>query len=170
MFDSIRLESLEIPRSVTTIGPCAFQENQLSIVTIPSNVTSLGTNAFNQNPITQVSIPDSIVLITNINEYGYVYSLIENPTLDEIRTYCFGDSLAPPLPVENLQATAFANEITVTWDASLQAEGYIIHRQPGQSEMVQHATVTEVQFVETVEADGRYSYRVYPYRIINGEH
>ena len=80
--------------------------------------------------------------------------------------YCFDEQTLPLLPVTNLYAFADLNEITVTWAASEHAEGYIIHRQaPGESEMSYYAEVWgETQFLETVDIEGEYIYRVYPYR------
>ena len=79
-------------------------------------------------------------------------------------------TLFPPPAVENLSASAVANKITVSWNASEGADGYSLHRQaPGEVEMTYYADVTATQFVETVDEDGDYAYCVYPYCTIEGQ-
>lgn len=48
-FHNMRLNSVIIPNSITSIGDFAFYSNQLTSVMIPSSVTSIGSAAFNVN-------------------------------------------------------------------------------------------------------------------------
>ncbi len=54
-----------IPNSVTSIGPCAFEEcKSLTSVTIPDSVTSIGFEAFKEcENLASVTIPDSVTSI-----------------------------------------------------------------------------------------------------------
>ena len=82
-FEKNLLTSVTIPNSVTLIGVDAFNDNLLTSVTIPNSVSKMGKNAFKNNPISSASIPNSI------KELYYIFTDITNPTVEEIKEYCF---------------------------------------------------------------------------------
>ena len=59
------MESIVIPRNVTTIGKCTFNScSRLSSITIPDGVTSIGERSFSDcSGLTSVEIPDSVTSI-----------------------------------------------------------------------------------------------------------
>lgn len=52
--------------AVTSIGPGAFSQNQLTSVTIPNSVTNIKNHAFNNNQFTSIVIPESVVSIGSL--------------------------------------------------------------------------------------------------------
>ncbi|GAA3605307.1 leucine-rich repeat domain-containing protein [Flavivirga amylovorans] len=56
----VRLTSVDIPDSVTSIGSAAFQFNALTNVVIPNSVTAIGAAAFEGNGLTSVTISKNI--------------------------------------------------------------------------------------------------------------
>ena len=57
------LQSIDIPKGVTSIGRNAFANNQLTSVDIPEGVTSIGYGAFYGNKLENVSIPEGVTSI-----------------------------------------------------------------------------------------------------------
>ena len=72
----IKLESIIIPDSVTTIGEAAFYEcSSLTSVTIGDSVTTIGNWAFEYcSSLTSVTIPDSVATISS-SAFSNCYSL-----------------------------------------------------------------------------------------------
>jgi hypothetical protein len=62
-FMGCSLTTIEIPSSVTYIGPRAFYGNELTSVTIPESVTYIGWEAFFRNKLKSVTIPSSVTFI-----------------------------------------------------------------------------------------------------------
>ena len=64
-YNCIRLESIELPNTLTTIGDYAFQRClRLTSINIPSGVTSIGDGAFsNCSSITSIDIPSGVTAI-----------------------------------------------------------------------------------------------------------
>ena len=67
-FEVNDLTSVVIPDSVTTIGYDAFEDNNLTSVMIGNSVTTIGNWAFRNNNLTSVVIPDSV---TTIESYAF---------------------------------------------------------------------------------------------------
>ncbi len=63
--EHIKISSVVIPNSVTSIGDFAFQFNKLTSVTIPNSVTTIGGHAFGINELESVTIPNSVITIGN---------------------------------------------------------------------------------------------------------
>ena len=58
------LASVTVPRSVTSIGACAFLQSGLTSITIPNSVTSIGWEAFGScKRLASVTIPNSVTCI-----------------------------------------------------------------------------------------------------------
>lgn len=58
------MDTVVIPKTVTSIGAQAFQYNNLVKVDFPDVLTSIGENAFNSNKMTEVSLPDSVTQLS----------------------------------------------------------------------------------------------------------
>ena len=61
--DFHNLESIIIPKSVTTIGDYAFSGCKLTSITIPDSVTAIGEGAFENCCLSDITIPDSVTKI-----------------------------------------------------------------------------------------------------------
>ena len=68
----IKLTSISIPNSVTSIGNSAFEDcSSLKSITIPKNVTTIGDEAFRGcSSLTVVRIPNSVTYLGNSAFYG----------------------------------------------------------------------------------------------------
>jgi hypothetical protein len=58
-----QIDAVQIPESVTYIGPRTFAEQPLASITIPESVTYIGDNAFSGNKLTSVTIPAGVTYI-----------------------------------------------------------------------------------------------------------
>lgn len=66
-----KLEYVEMPAALTTIGNCAFSKDYyLTKADIPAGVTSIGEYAFNQSGITEAVIPAGVTAIANYTFYN----------------------------------------------------------------------------------------------------
>lgn len=67
MFSGTQIESIVLPKNVTSIGESAFQNCfSLASVTIPKSVISIGNNAFmNCKKLSSISIPNNVTEICN---------------------------------------------------------------------------------------------------------
>ena len=87
----IKLESIIIPDSVTTIGDFAFYQcDSLTSVTIGDSVTTIGEGAFwDCDSLTSVTIPDSVTTIEN-NAFAWCDSLTSVTIPDSVTTIGVG--------------------------------------------------------------------------------
>lgn len=90
-----------------------------------------------------------------------------------VRTYTLLIT-APPAeltPVSNLSASVKNNSyISVSWDAVNGAEGYAIYRREGNSQYQYYTCVTKTVCNDIrISVNTPYSYRVYPYRTVDGK-
>jgi len=85
----VRLTSVEIPASVTTIGPGAFRGNELTIVTIPDGVMFLGVNSFRNNQLSSVTIPDSVTSIEANAFAGNRFATVTVPDIATVNSQAF---------------------------------------------------------------------------------
>jgi len=76
--ENIKLTSVAIPNSVTSIGQHAFANNDLTNVTIPNSVTSIEYGAFQGNRLTSVTIPSSV---TTIGEQAFWANRLTSVTI-----------------------------------------------------------------------------------------
>ena len=97
----MRLTSIIIPESVTSIGDGAFYGcSSLTSVTIPNSVTSIGNEAFyNCSSLTSITIPNSV---TSIGDWAFYNceSLTKTNYTGDIAGWCnieFVDSYANPM-------------------------------------------------------------------------
>jgi hypothetical protein len=90
--NQLKLTSVTIPNSVTSIGNNAFSGSQLTGVTIPNSVTSIGDHAFEGNRLTGVTIPDSV---TSIGIWAFSGNQLISITIGnsvDLGDYAFGDN------------------------------------------------------------------------------
>ena len=167
-FASNQLTTISLGKNVTSIDSQAFYQNQLTSVIIPNSVKAIGQNSFTKNPVREASIPDSI---QHILVKGYIVS--DNPSIAEVAVECFDNpGILLLQSVKNLKAVSSAlNKITITWSACTGADGYVLYRQaPGETKMSHRYIMAGKGFIDTVEQDGFYFYRVYPYVMVGDDH
>jgi hypothetical protein len=90
-FANKELNSVTIPKSVTTIGELAFSDNQLTSVTIPDSVTTIGRQAFYDNQLNSVTIPKSV---TTIGELAFSYNQLTSVTIPDSVTEIGSDAFS----------------------------------------------------------------------------
>lgn len=105
---NIRLESVEIPNTVTEIGDTAFAGARLTSLTIPESVTKIGRKAFHLHHLTELTIPGNVKEIgESAFEGTYKATTLKSLTLEEgvevIGKYAFKEAL--------LETVAFPNSI-----------------------------------------------------------
>ena len=115
--DCTKLESVEIPNSITTIGNTAFEGcTSLKSIVIPSSVKTIGTHAFLGSGLESIVIPDSVESI-GLSAFYECYSLKNiklSNSLTSISENLFLNcksltSIVIPDSVENIGAQAFLN-------------------------------------------------------------
>ena len=91
----VNLTNIEIPSSVTLIGPKAFEScSGLTSISIPSSVTSIGSSAFSGcTGLTSITIPSSV---TSISSYAFkgctgLTSVTIPSSVTSIGDYTFSD-------------------------------------------------------------------------------
>jgi len=82
--NQMRLNSVTIGNSVTSIGLQAFGFTKLTSVTIPDSVTSIGGSAFFQTPLTSVTIGNSV---TSIGRRAFYDTQLTSVIIPESVTY-----------------------------------------------------------------------------------
>lgn len=125
-----------------------------------------------------VSIPENrentVVLRWGDSEASYVDAKNDGThtvfTMTEVGIY--GTAVLLPKEtignVRNLKAIANGTEITLTWDAVADADGYVLYRQaPGEKEMTRFFELPSTSITEAVGNPGFYFYRVIPFRNTN---
>jgi hypothetical protein len=60
---AMRMTSVILPKSITTIGEASFWDNEIENIIIPNNVTSIENSAFAINSFTDLIIPNSVTSI-----------------------------------------------------------------------------------------------------------
>ena len=112
----INLTSIEIPNSVTAIGPAAFYGCKgLTSITIPNNVTTIGDYLFwNCKGLKSITIPNNVTLVGNYAFYGCTgLTSIEIPnSVTSIGSSAFSDcigltSITIPNNVTSIGGSAF---------------------------------------------------------------
>ncbi|WP_035109216.1 leucine-rich repeat domain-containing protein [Finegoldia magna] len=78
--DYIRIENVEIPQGVETIGCAAFYNNRIKLLKLPNSIKYIQISAFEHNIIETLNIPDSVQSIGN---YAFTNNQIEDLTLGE---------------------------------------------------------------------------------------
>lgn len=74
-----RLESVNIPNTITRIGQFAFEANGLTSVSIPDSVTTLGVAAFGLNPLTTLKLSNSLTEIPDLAFYNTLLTSVTIP-------------------------------------------------------------------------------------------
>lgn len=105
---NIRLESVEIPNTVTEIGDTAFAGARLTSLTIPESVTKIGRKAFHLHHLSELTIPGNVKEIgESAFEGTYKATTLKSLTIEEgvevIGKYAFKEAL--------LETVLFPNSI-----------------------------------------------------------
>lgn len=116
-FSGSKLESINIPDGVTSIGRNAFNGcEQLKSVTIGNNVTSIGYYSFNKcKSLTNINIPDSV---TSIDSYAFAECSMASITIpDSVTT--MGDRVF--YRCKNLKNVTIGNNVTSIGESAFYA-------------------------------------------------
>jgi hypothetical protein len=76
-----------IPNSVTSIGPEAFEGNQLTRVVVSNRVTAIGKDAFFDNPLTSVTIGANLAITSSFGGEYYFFRNFYNKNGKKAGTY-----------------------------------------------------------------------------------
>jgi hypothetical protein len=79
-----QIDAVQIPESVTYIGPRTFAGQPLASITIPESVTYIGANAFAGNKLTSVTIPAGVTYIGN---WAFRENALASVTIPDKVTY-----------------------------------------------------------------------------------
>lgn len=110
---NIRLESIEIPNTVTEIGDTAFAGARLTSLTIPESVTKIGRKAFHLHHLTELTISGNVKEIgESAFEGTYKATTLKSLTIEEgvevIGKWAFKEAL--------LETVLFPNSIKEVGD------------------------------------------------------
>ena len=111
----------------------------------------------------------------NVYNYYLVYPYTTNLDGEVERGpsngYVYAKPKTTPKAVENVQAAATdVNTVTVRWDASEGADGYIVYRKIGDGDFKYLYIVSETSYVDTAaKGNETNSYRIYPYVMISDQ-
>ncbi len=117
-YNDYRLESIDIPKNVKSIGTRAFQFSQLASVTFSEGLETIDTYAFSGTNLTSVQIPRSIKTIGS-----YAFTRDNFTTTGPSQIYC--EAITPPTisgAPFNVNATiyvprAYVEDYKVVWSA-----------------------------------------------------
>lgn len=113
------LNSVTMPKGITSIGPNAFRENKLTSVIIPKGVKIIGHHAFTGNLLTSLTIPEGVTSIEGYAFSGNKLTTVKIPegiTSISESTFVLNDLSAVEIPkgVTSIGYGAFAaNKIVV---------------------------------------------------------
>ena len=160
------LQELELPEGLQELDNAAFANcSNLSKITIPSSVYYIDTfdyePAFENSPVT---------IYGEENSYAQSYAEEHN-----IPFSITGDNPSEvTLLVKNLKGTVSEDQITLTWDETIGADGYIIYESVDEGKS--HSEIAHIEdgsitsYVHSGLQQGNiYVYRMQAYRIIDGE-
>lgn len=126
-FASNQFTSLVIPETVTTIGNQAFHYNELlTSVTLPSMLTSISYGCFEESGLTSIDIPDTVTSIGAYAFRGNQLTSVDIPdSVTEIGMYAFWDNqltnVTIPQSITTMDIGVFAyNQLThVDWPSGI---------------------------------------------------
>lgn len=117
-FNSMLLESVELPNTLKVIGRDAFSQNSLTSLVIPSNVTNIGVLAFANNNIENLDIPSSVLelgegafLSNNISDISFQDG-IERIGVNAFQANNINVLILPNTVVEVGEGAFLGNELT----------------------------------------------------------
>lgn len=116
------LTTIDLPKTVTTIGEYAFDYSGLETISLPQSLTSIGENAFAYSDLTSITIPNSVTSIGESTFYGCenLTSVTFSDKLEVIPAYTFGEckqllSIDLPDGLKRIEKFAFMNDSHVTY-------------------------------------------------------
>lgn len=139
-------------------------------ITSVQEVTETTTNT--ETPIetleSEVSYASSEETIeSETSENSPIEIVVSEPESQQPRTRSVATSTLPAPPaVTNLQAFSSGMRMTVRWNASTNAEGYIIYRMaPGEQVFTYRSMTGNTSISDNASVEGFHFFRVYPYRM-----
>ncbi|MDH7913068.1 leucine-rich repeat domain-containing protein [Winogradskyella sp. SYSU M77433] len=103
---ALRLTSVIIPNSITSIGNNAFSAQNLSNVTIPSSVVSIGNSAFVNNDLTSITLEMGLVSIgDNAFQGNQIVDVVIPNSVTSIGQFAFSGNQLTSVTLSNSLTT-----------------------------------------------------------------
>ena len=174
---------LDIPDTVTYIGPQAFAYNSIDSVDFPDGLMYIGGSAFRQNEITSLDLPDSLTYIGNsaftVNkvkgEDAIVYGRDSNgPRYDVIVSYAGGREAGPVtipavkngVTLKKINASAFKScsitqinmpDISLTPDLTIEAGAFSSNAVVGDGAFIYSTVGGKIDYTNITDYAGKSS-------------
>ncbi|MCR4962005.1 MAG: leucine-rich repeat protein, partial [Lachnospiraceae bacterium] len=157
------IQSLVLPKSVKTIGGCAFKQNNLSEIVIPENVTTIENSAFKQNKnLKKVTIESNGIVATYdifaecaISEVKFSEDMTAIPKyLFNRAGFAAGCVITIPQKVQTIGDYSFTNTII---SGIVFAPGSVL-TSIGENAFANCIYIDEIAFPESLTTIGRYAF------------
>ena len=187
---NIRLESIEIPNTVTEIGETAFAGARLTALTIPESVTKIGKKAFHLHHLSALTIPGNVKEIgESAFEGTYKATTLTSLTIEEgvevIGKYAFKEALLEtvlfPNSIKEVGEQPFLNNkgkdgshvvqiLTYNIEHEMLGDDTFVVVYLGDYEFVEFADLVEVEYTTVMYSGEAYKPMVSIPGLIEGEH
>ena len=111
---AVKLKTLTLPNTITSIGYQAFRGNSLKTLTIPDSVVLLGSTAFERNQLVSVQISKNIKVLNSwVFSGNYLTSVVIPVGVEKIDYFAFAWNQLSTITVQGSVTTLHADFIAV---------------------------------------------------------